>query len=129
MQKITVSTSKRNEIIDITSEIKKAVGKSGKKDGICTVFVPHTSASVTINENADPNVQDDILNHLIKLVPQDSGFKHSENNSDAHNKVSLLGSSIQLIIENEEIMLGKWQAIMFCEFDGPRKREVWIKVI
>jgi secondary thiamine-phosphate synthase enzyme len=129
MHKITVPTTKRNEIIDITPEIQRAFEKSGKKEGICFAFVPHTSASITINENADPNVEKDILNHLKKLVPENERFLHVEKNSDAHVKTSLVGNSVHLIAENGKIQLGQWQKIMFLEFDGPRKREVWLKII
>lgn len=115
-------------MIDITEEVKSAIKSSGIKDGICTVFVPHTTAGVTINENADPDVKDDIIRGLDEIIPN-IRFKHMEGNSDAHIKSVLVGNSVNLIVENGEIQLGTWQGIYFCEFDGPRSRKVYIKVI
>jgi len=117
----------RSEFIDITSEVQRIVSKSKIKSSLCTVFCPHTTAGLTINENADSDVVADIINHLNKLVPE-SGFKHSEGNSDAHIKASLMGSSLNIIIENGKLVLGTWQGIYFCEFDGPRERKVFVNV-
>ncbi len=115
-------------MIDITSKIQEAVSKSGVKSGICHIFVPHTTAGLTINENADPDVVDDILKEINKIVPFGDGYKHCEGNSAAHIKASMFGFSLQIIIEEAELMLGRWQGIYFCEFDGPRNREIYIKV-
>jgi secondary thiamine-phosphate synthase enzyme len=123
---ITVKTSKRNEIIDITSIVEDAVAKSKVKVGICTVFCPHTTAALTINENADPNVKHDILAKLSRMIPEHENYSNSEGNSDAHIKASLVGNSVSVIVEDGKLMLGTWQGIMFCEFDGPRSRNVYI---
>ncbi|TCW35752.1 secondary thiamine-phosphate synthase enzyme [Thermohydrogenium kirishiense] len=125
---LKINTHSREVMIDITEEVKSAIKSSGIKDGICTVFVPHTTAGVTINENADPDVKDDIIRGLDEIIPN-IRFKHMEGNSDAHIKSALVGNSANLIVENGEIQLGTWQGIYFCEFDGPRSRKVYIKVI
>ena len=126
---ITVSTDKRTEILDITSEVQKVVQESKQEGGLCLVFVPHTTAAVTINENADPCVLEDILQGLEKTIPFDDNYQHLEGNSAAHIKSSLIGSSISVIIENGQLKLGTWQGICFCEFDGPRTRMVNIKTV
>ena len=127
MNTISIQTKKRNELIDITDQVQKIVDKECDKSGVCTIFCPHTTAGLTINENADPSVKKDILSYLSKLVPESSGdFTHSEGNSDSHIKASLLGSSLQIIVENKKLALGTWQGIYFCEFDGPRSRSVFI---
>lgn len=128
MEKFTVSTHKQTEMIDITAKIQQAVEKSGIKSGICTVFVPHTTAAVTINENADPDVVHDILTEINKIVPFNDGYLHMEGNSAAHIKASLFGFSEQIIIEDGKLVLGTWQGIYFCEFDGPRQRQVYVKI-
>ncbi|MFA6281914.1 MAG: secondary thiamine-phosphate synthase enzyme YjbQ [Candidatus Omnitrophota bacterium] len=129
MNKISINTTKRTEFIDITAKVEKVVKDSKIKDGLCIVFCPHTTAALTINENADPSVQKDIIKHLEELVPANKGYSHSEGNSDAHIKASLLGSSLNIIIEDGNLALGTWQGIYFCEFDGPRDRQVWVKII
>jgi secondary thiamine-phosphate synthase enzyme len=129
MQKLSIKTSRRNELVEITTQIKKAVENSGVKDGICIVFCPHTTAGLTINEAHDPSVKDDILFSLNKISPDYREFRHSEGNSDAHVKASLMGSSLNLIIKDGSIKLGQWQGIYFAEFDGARNREIWIKTI
>lgn len=129
MQTLEINTTKRAELIDITSRIEKIVKESKVKDGFCVIFCPHTTAGLTINENADPSVKKDILNHLEELVPQDKDYAHSEGNSDSHIKSSLLGSSLNVIIENNSLTLGTWQGIYFCEFDGPRPRQIYVKTI
>jgi len=116
-------------MVDITSKIQDIVREEGKKSGICQIFVPHTTAGITINENADPDVVDDILMQINKIVPFEDGYKHFEGNSAAHIKASMFGFSQQVIIENARLVLGQWQGIYFCEFDGPRNREVYVKVI
>jgi secondary thiamine-phosphate synthase enzyme len=128
MNSIAIHTTKRNEFIDITSRVEEIVKKSKIKDGLCVIFCPHTTAGLTINENADPSVKKDILNHLEEIVPQDKNYAHSEGNSDAHIKSSLLGSSLNIIIENNSLALGTWQGIYFCEFDGPRPRQIYVKI-
>jgi secondary thiamine-phosphate synthase enzyme len=120
-------TGQRSELVDITSQIASAVRESGVTDGIVTVFVPHTTAGITINENADPSVVRDTLSTLSRLVPVDAGYTHGEGNSDAHIKASMMGFSVQVIVENGRLELGTWQGIYFCEFDGPRNRKVWVK--
>ena len=126
---LTVSTSKRIEMIDITSQVRKVVRESGVKEGILVAYVPHTTAGITINENADPSVAKDIENTLTKLVPPGRGYLHLEGNADSHIKSTIVGSSINVIIENGDLVLGTWQGIFFCEFDGPRSRKVYLKII
>jgi len=128
MEKINIRTSKRIDLVDITKDIQHVVSKSKIKDGVCFVFCPHTTAGLTINENADPSVRRDIINTLNKLVPEGVGYSHSEGNADSHIKSSLFGSSLTIFIENSQLALGTWQGIYFCEGDGPRSREVWIKI-
>ncbi|MCF7873478.1 MAG: secondary thiamine-phosphate synthase enzyme YjbQ [Candidatus Omnitrophica bacterium] len=129
METINISSKKRNELIDISSETKQIIKKSQIKKGICLLSCAHTTAALTINENADPAVCEDIINYLNQLVPADKGYRHAEGNSDSHIKSSLLGPTLELIIENNEIVLGTWQGIYFCEFDGPRDRKVYLKII
>ena len=129
MEQIRIKTNNQCELLDITSQVENVVRKSGVKSGICYVFVPHTTAGVTINENADPAVEKDILNTINKVIPWDDHFKHMEGNSAAHIKVSLFGPSEIIPLENGSMVLGTWQGIYFCEFDGPRNRRVNIKII
>ena len=128
MEQINVLSKKRVELIDITSQVQNIVKRSGVKEGVCYVYVPHTTAAVTINENADPSVINDIQNYLNKLVPFDGPYSHAEGNSDAHIKTSLVGCSKIIVVTNGDLLLGTWQGIFFCEFDGPRNRKVHIKV-
>ncbi len=128
MKEISVRTKRRVEMVNITDEVRRAVGESGVMDGICHVFMPHTTAAVTINENADPDVVRDIETHMSRLVPEDGGFRHSEGNSDGHIKSSLFGCSETVFVEGGKLVLGTWQGIYFCEFDGPRSRKVFVKV-
>jgi len=128
MEKINISTSRRIELVDITDALQNMVTKSKVNEGICFLFCPHTTAGLTINENADPSVRKDIENTLKKLIPIDSGYSHSEGNADSHIKSSLFGQSLHIFIENGRLCLGTWQGIYFCEGDGPRLREVWIKI-
>ena len=128
MEKINIKTARRIELVDITEEIQNIVTKSKIKEGVCFLFCPHTTAGLTINENADPSVKKDILNTLNKLVPENAGYAHSEGNADSHVKSSLLGSSVTLFIEGGQLALGTWQGIYFCEGDGPRSRQVWAKL-
>lgn len=127
MEKLTVNTSSRTELKDITSQVKKAVRSSEVDDGVCTLYVPHTTAGITINESADPDVALDIKEKLSELVPE-GGYRHREGNADSHIKSSLIGNSTRVLIENGKMQLGTWQGIFFAEFDGPRSRKVWMKV-
>lgn len=129
MIKLNIKTTSKVEIIDITNAVKDAISKLNKNDGIVLIYVPHTTAAITINESYDPNVGLDILESLNKIAPSNLKYKHLEGNAEAHIKASLIGSSVMLILEDGEIKIGKWQGILFCEFDGPRNREVWIKVV
>ena len=124
---ISVRTNKRIEMVDITFSVQQQIENAGLVDGICTVFVPHTTAGVTINEGADPDVCIDIVRKLNELAPPDDGYRHREGNSDSHIKASLVGSSVSIIIEKGRLVLGTWQKIFFCEFDGPRSRKVYVK--
>ncbi|MEW6667770.1 MAG: secondary thiamine-phosphate synthase enzyme YjbQ [Thermodesulfobacteriota bacterium] len=125
---ISVKTGTRNEMVEITSLVQKEVSKSGVNDGVCTVYVPHTTAGVTINEGADPDVCHDILAKLSEMVPAHAGYRHTEGNADSHIKASLVGSSVSVIVENGRLVLGTWQKIFFCEFDGPRSRKVYVRI-
>ena len=125
----TIKTHSRNEWIDITSQVNSAVAKSGIKDGIAVVFCPHTTAAISINENADPTVPKDLTKKLAALIPEHDHYEHSEGNSDAHLKASLVGAQETLIIDNGKLILGTWQSVYFCEFDGPRTRHFHIKII
>ena len=129
MRELKVVTGKRNEMIDITSDVQKAVNDEKLKNGVVIVYVPHTTAGITINEGADPSVQRDIIETLKRMVPESEDYHHMEGNSDAHIKASLLGSSVTVIVENNKIQLGTWQHIFFFEGDGPRSRSVYIEVI
>jgi secondary thiamine-phosphate synthase enzyme len=127
-QNFSIRTPKREVLINITPNISKMVRDSGIKEGICRVFIPHTTAGVTINENADPYVLEDIANFLKKLIPKDAGFSHIEGNSDAHVKSSLIGNSLEVFVHKGNLILGTWQGIMFAEFDGPRNRTVYVQI-
>jgi len=129
MQIFEVRTSTQTEFIDITRSVQEAVKKTGVKDGICIIFIPHTTAAVTINENADPSVIHDILMELNKIVPFKDPYHHMEGNSPAHIKTSLVGCSEIVFVESGRLVLGTWQGIFFCEFDGPRNRKVHVKVV
>ncbi len=126
MVKLSVSTHSQTEFVDITSDVQRLVEQAGWNDGAVVVFVPHTTAAVTINENADPTVQRDILYEINKVIPFQDAYHHLEGNSAAHIKASLFGSSITVIVENGRLQLGTWQGIYFCEFDGPRNRRLWL---
>jgi secondary thiamine-phosphate synthase enzyme len=129
MKEISVQTHSRVEMIDITAAVQKAIREERIEEGICLVYTPHTTAAVTINENADPDVPRDILAALEKAVPFSANYRHAEGNSAAHVKSSLVGASELMIIENGRLVLGTWQSIFFCEFDGPRSRKVLISII
>jgi secondary thiamine-phosphate synthase enzyme len=129
INRVDIKTNSRIEFQDITRKVRDIVGSSGVKSGICYVFVPHTTAGIIVNEHADPSVVEDIAAQLDKMVPQHGNYRHLEGNSPAHIKASMLGDSEMLFIEDGEIVLGTWQGIFFCEFDGPRNRHVFIKII
>lgn len=129
MDEIRISSSSRSELIDISGKVQEAVDNSGVVDGVCLVFVPHTTAAVTINEGADPAVRRDIEAELDKVIPWNDGYAHGEGNSAAHIKTSLFGSSETILVSGGRLVLGTWQSIYFCEFDGPRNRKTYIKVM
>jgi conserved hypothetical protein TIGR00149 len=128
MRHISVVTKKRIEVIDITSEINSLLKKIGVVRGICYLYVPHTTSGITINENADPAVKQDILDALERIAPANRDYNHKEGNADAHIKSSLIGVSLSLFVENGRLVLGTWQSVFFCEFDGPRTRSLLIEV-
>jgi secondary thiamine-phosphate synthase enzyme len=129
MEEFTVKTHRQSEMINITAQVQAVVKKTGVSRGICTVFVPHTTAGITINENADPDVIRDILMETNKVIPLSDGYAHGEGNSAAHIKSTLFNSSCTVIVEGGSLQLGTWQSIFFCEFDGPRTRSVWVQVV
>ncbi|KPJ60067.1 MAG: hypothetical protein AMJ42_01640 [Deltaproteobacteria bacterium DG_8] len=129
MKQIEVRTHRHCELLDITSQVQRVAKESGVKDGVCYVFVPHTTAGITINENADPDVVKDIIMELDKIAPLHDNYLHAEGNSAAHIKSSIVGCSREVIIEEGRLQLGTWQSLFFCEFDGPRNRKAWVKVI
>jgi secondary thiamine-phosphate synthase enzyme len=128
MKEISLSTGSRTQLLDITSQVQDAVAESDLQDGLCLVYVPHTTAGVTINENADPSVREDILMELNKIVPLQDNYKHREGNAAAHIKASIVGSSEMILVKSGRLILGTWQGIFFCEFDGPRSRRVLVNV-
>jgi len=128
LNRLSIRTHSRSELMDITPLVRDIVHKSKIENGVCYVFVPHTTAGITINENADPSVRQDILMELDKLVPWQGDYAHLEGNAAAHIKASLVGSSETIPVEKGDLALGTWQGVFFAEFDGPRRREVWIKV-
>ena len=126
LRRIAIRTTARAEMVDITEQVQEVVGAYGIRAGRCTVFVPHTTAGITINEGADPDVQRDLLATLERMIPWSDNYTHMEGNAAAHVKASLVGTSQTVLIEEGELVLGTWQAIFFCEFDGPRQRQVWV---
>lgn len=126
---LDIKTEKRVQFIDITSEIQQMVNESGIDEGVVTVFVPHTTAGLTINENADPDVIRDMSVNLERVFPHVGDYLHMEGNSDAHIKASLMGSSESILIDNGKLLLGIWQGLYFCEFDGPRRRSIFVKIM
>ncbi len=129
IKQLRVKSSSRTEFVDITAGVQRLVAESGVRSGVCHVYVPHTTSAITINENSDPNVGRDILKELNKIIPFDDQYGHSEGNSAAHIKSSLMGVSKVIMVEEGRLALGTWQAIFFCEFDGPRDRRVQVKVM
>lgn len=129
MNELAVKTSAHTQFVEITDEVQRVVDESGVKEGICVCFVPHTTAGITINENADPNVVADMMYALDRAVPwKDARYQHNEGNTAAHVKSSLLGHSVQVFVRGGKLQFGTWQGIFFCEFDGPRNRKVWVSV-
>ena len=130
MHRLEVRTQRRTELVDITAQVKAQVAGGGVRAGVCQVFVPHTTAAVTINENSDPDVPQDILRVVDALIPfDDPGYRHVEGNSAAHVKATLVGASVTVPVEAGQLVLGTWQATFLSEFDGPRRREVWVQVM
>ena len=125
-----IESTERHQVIDLTGIVQQVVRDSGVVDGICVVFIPHTTAGVTVNENFDPDVKHDVLSKLAALVPEhESYYQHAEGNSDAHLKASLVGNNATLLVDGGRLVLGRWQGVYFCEFDGPRMRDVLVKVL
>ena len=129
IRELTIRTGKHTEMKDITDMIRQVVDESGVKEGVCVAFVPHTTAAITINENADPDVVRDFTTELEKIVPWEDGYHHLEGNSAAHLKASMIGFSELILIEDGRLQLGTWQGVYFCEYDGPRNRKLKVKVI
>ena len=126
---ISVKTGSRIDMVDITPLVQKEILKTGAADGICIAYVPHTTAGITINEGADPAVCQDIIEKINELAPPGAGYRHTEGNSDSHIKASIVGSSVTVLVEKGRLVLGTWQKIFFCEFDGPRSRKVYVKAV
>jgi secondary thiamine-phosphate synthase enzyme len=129
MKKISLSTTRRNQFIDITDSVNKEISRQKVNKGFCFLFCPHTTAALTINEGADPVVKTDIINWLNQYIPVGADYQHLEGNADAHIKSSLLGCDLKLIIDNNRVVLGTWQSIYFCEFDGPRQRTFFLSFL
>ena len=128
-REIQVKTKARNELVDITPQVEKVVEEAGIAEGICMIVIPHTTAGVTINENADSSVKADIIAKLGALVPAGDRYHHQEGNADAHIKAALVGTSESILVRGGKLALGTWQGVFFCEFDGPRQRQVWVRVM
>ena len=128
LKEFSIRTNQQVEFVKLTGQVQKLLDESGAQEGICHVYIPHTTAGITINEGADPDVVRDMTMELNKIVPFEDGYRHAEGNSAAHIKASMMGSSIAVIIENGKLVLGTWQAIFFCEFDGPRTRRVLVRL-
>ena len=130
MNELTVKTSRHTEFVEVTGDVQRIVDKSGVKEGVCICLVPHTTAGITINENADPDVAADMIYALDKAVPwEDSHYQHGEGNTAAHVKSSMMGHSVQVFVRGGKLQFGTWQGIFLCEFDGPRSRKVWVSVV
>ena len=129
METFQVHTSRRTQLVDVTRQVEKAVEDSGSKAGVCYVFVPHTTAGVMINEHADPDVASDLEGILDRLAPPKGPYRHAEGNTDSHAKTVMMGTSQVVFVEGGKLALGTWQGIFLCEFDGPRERKVWVKVM
>jgi len=129
MEVLRVKTERRTQLVDVTREVERAVEKAGVSAGICCIYVPHTTAGVMINEHFDPDVATDLEGVFERLVPKSGPYRHSEGNSDSHAKAALTGTSQMIFVEDGKLALGRWQGVFFCEFDGPRERKLWVKVL
>jgi secondary thiamine-phosphate synthase enzyme len=129
METLRVKTDRRTQLVDVTREVELAVAASGVASGVCHVYVPHTTAAVMINEHADPDVATDLEGVFDRLVPHKGPYRHSEGNSDSHAKAVMVGASQMIFVENGRLALGTWQGVFFCEFDGPRERKMWVKMV
>ena len=129
MEVLRVKTARRTQLVDVTEEVEKAVGIVGISSGVCYVYVPHTTAGVTINEHFDPDVATDMEGVFERLVPRSGPYRHSEGNADSHAKTAITGTSAMIFVEDGKLALGRWQGVFFCEFDGPRDRKMWVKVV
>jgi secondary thiamine-phosphate synthase enzyme len=129
MQTLSVKTDRRTQLVDVTAQVQKAVAASGVVSGICYLYVPHTTAAITVNECADPDVAHDVEGTLDRLIPKTGPYRHSEGNSDSHVKAALAGTSQMVLVEGGKLVLGRWQGVFFCEFDGPRDRRLQVKVV
>lgn len=129
MDVVRVKTDRRTQLVDVTSIVERAVEKAGVASGVCYVYVPHTTAGVMINEHFDPDVATDLEGVFDRLVPKSGPYRHGEGNSDSHAKAALVGTSQLIFVEEGKLALGRWQGVFFCEFDGPRERKIWVKVI
>lgn len=128
MQMLRVKTNRRTQLVDVTQEIEQVVAESGTREGVCYVYIPHTTAAVMINEQADPDVASDLEGVFDRLVPHKGPYRHAEGNTDSHAKAAMVGASQVIFIERGKLALGTWQGVFFCEFDGPRERKMWVKV-
>jgi secondary thiamine-phosphate synthase enzyme len=129
MEVLRVKTERRTQLVDVTREVERAVEKVGVSAGICCIYVPHTTAGVMINEHFDPDVATDLEGVFERMVPKSGPYRHSEGNSDSHAKAALTGTSQMIFVEDGKLALGRWQGVFFCEFDGPRERKLWVKVL
>jgi secondary thiamine-phosphate synthase enzyme len=129
MEILRVKTGRRTQLVDVTPQVERVVAESGVATGVCCVFVPHTTAAVTINEHADPDVASDLEAVFDRLVPHAGPYRHSEGNTDSHAKAVMVGASQVIFVERGKLVLGTWQGVFFCEFDGPRDRKMWVKVV
>ena len=129
METLRIKTTRRTELVDISADVERLVRASGVKAGVCYVYVPHTTAAVTINEHADPDVASDLEGVFDRLVPHNGPYRHSEGNTDSHAKAVMVGASQVIFVEEGKLVLGRWQGIFFCEFDGPRERKIFVKVV
>jgi secondary thiamine-phosphate synthase enzyme len=129
MEIVRVKTKRRTQLVDVTPEVERVVAHSGVAEGLCYVYVPHTTAAVTINEHADPDVASDLEGVFDRLVPHSGPYRHAEGNTDSHAKAVMVGASQVIFVERGRLALGTWQGVFFCEFDGPRDRRMWVKIV
>jgi secondary thiamine-phosphate synthase enzyme len=129
METVRVKTERRTQLVDVTAQVERVVKAAGVASGVCYLYVPHTTAAVMINEHADPDVATDLEGVFDRLVPHAGPYRHSEGNSDSHAKAVMVGASQVVFVEDGKLALGRWQGVLFCEFDGPRERKIWVKVV